>query len=177
MFSYDHNTAVTLIDLFEPKMARSAWHEKPIWQPDFDVSNFHPTFFDTTAATTALEDIISLDENWDGYGALRISSKTADNSRNALREVLFFLPSPDITPNPHGTISFEWESENGLAHLEIGANRYSLFVKPSIGSTLFFDGQANEFDRSLSLEISGLLFPNSEKNAVTETGVVFGEAA
>jgi hypothetical protein len=72
--------------------------------------------------------LAALPENWDGYGALHISAETIHNARRALN-VLAHAPLPEITPNPNGTISFEWETESSEAHLEIGKTRYSFYAK------------------------------------------------
>src|SRR5262245_17389350 len=84
-------------------------------------------------AVATLMEFQDLAPNWDGYGALPVGRETISNGREALSLLLRHISLPDVTPNPNGTIGFEWFSSHGEAHLEIGKTRFSFFAKPREG--------------------------------------------
>lgn len=120
-----------------------------------------------------LLELTSMDENWDGYGALRISQKTISNARASLKNLLRMAPVPDITPNPNGTISLEWETERGVAHLEIGKTRFSFYLKPRSGKPVFDDGPAKQIPANIGEIVSVFLFP-VQNAAGTMTKITVG---
>jgi hypothetical protein len=89
-----------------------------------------------------IEELCRLEPNWDGYGALPISQGTKYNSLATLRGILQSAPSPELTPNPNGTLSFEWETREGSAHLEVGQTKVSFYLKPIVGKPLFVESIA-----------------------------------
>lgn len=105
-------------------------------------------------------EIGKLEANWDGFGALPISQKVLDNAYNALPSLLSILPCPDISANPNGTISFEWQSDQAFASLELGATRYSLVVlTPTYEPLLLGDGDAGDVSVTVAFGIGETLFP------------------
>jgi len=86
-----------------------------------------------------VEELSRMPAGWDGYGALPISSKTKYNALQALRGILAHAPTPDITPNSNGTLSFEWETERGFAHLEVGQTRLSFYIELASAEPVFLD--------------------------------------
>lgn len=80
-------------------------------------------------ARETIEACARMPENWDGYGALRIRAETAQNALDVLEVLPDEVPTPDVTPNPNGTLSFEWESASGVGHLEIGRTRFSFYIQ------------------------------------------------
>jgi hypothetical protein len=106
-------------------------------------------------AENQIEELSRLQENWDGYGGIPINDSTKYNSMAALRGVLVCAPQPDITPNPNGTLSFEWETPRGVAHLEVGQTKMSFYIKPLVGEAIFID--ANTSDMLLSSIMIGIL--------------------
>jgi len=79
----------------------------------------------------ALDDLCLLEENWDGYGASKIEALALEKARIIWRYLADRLPVlPDVVPNPNGTVSFEWESDKGWAHLESGNKTFALYIKP-----------------------------------------------
>ena len=109
-------------------------------------------------AEVELSKFEALPANWDGYGADRIDAQSVKNARAALK-VLRAAPAPELTPNPNGTISMEWETPSGLAHLEVGKTRYSFYVKPSGGDASVIDGDARNVPNGLGTVISAVLYP------------------
>lgn len=98
-------------------------------------------------------------ENWDGYGALKISKIAIGNAKRAISQLLAHVPLPDITPNPNGTVSLEWENARGLGHIEIGQTRYSMFMKLRDNVVIPIDGAADSITSELGLLIAAHLFP------------------
>lgn len=85
-----------------------------------------------------VEDIVSnilsfhtLKQDWDGYGAIPSNVKTCANSISFLVEVKEFKDYiNEVYPNPHGTISIEWENlNNERLVVEIGEDGFSFYIK------------------------------------------------
>jgi hypothetical protein len=77
--------------------------------------------------TKKLLELYSMPDDWDGYGAASISLKVTMQARLFIdsftsRNIL----EPELVPNTNGTISFEWETESGFFHVEIGEEDYSM---------------------------------------------------
>ncbi len=116
------------------------------------------TRVEASAAMSELSKLTALPTNWDGYGAKPIDPATADNARAALAGLLPNAPAPELTPNPNGTISMEWESAAGIAHLEVGKTRYSFYVKPTGGQASVVDGDARNVPKELGAVVSAVLY-------------------
>jgi len=98
-------------------------YEQPtIWTIDLPLER--------VSAREKLEELVRMPENWDGYGAVPIRIETTRNALRMLEILPDEIPMPDITPNPNGTVSFEWESPAGIGHLEIGRTRCSFSITP-----------------------------------------------
>jgi len=113
-------------------------------------------------AETQIEEFSAMLPDWDGYGALPINAATKYNSLASLRGILLYVPAPEITPNPNGTLSFEWETKRGAAHLEIGQTRLSFYIKPKTGHPVFIDASADEIlfnSINVGILVSANLFP------------------
>ncbi|MBA7592270.1 hypothetical protein ES708_34448 [subsurface metagenome] len=85
-----------------------------------------------------VEDIVSnilsfhtLKQDWDGYGAIPSNVKTCANSISFLVEVKEFkVYITEVYPDPHGTISIEWENlNNERLVVEIGEDGFSFYIK------------------------------------------------
>jgi hypothetical protein len=105
---------------------------------------------DAEAALQAqiIDDIATLPENWDGHGAAAISPEASSHARQLLYLLtsLSFLPPPDITPTPSGTIGFTWESASLEAFIEIGRKRCSGYVRTSTRPPILVEGSAGQID-------------------------------
>jgi hypothetical protein len=115
--------------------------------------------FELDEAKAEITTIAGLPANWDGYNALPIQQETKNNALAAAAQILTWAPTSDISPNPNGTISMEWESDYGLAYLEIGKTKYSFFIDRKCGTTLYSDGAADTLLPYLGLLIQSTLFP------------------
>ena len=127
------------------------------WNPDRDMQEFLKAFTEQHQ-TTYLANILktytkqelfkeicsfkSLNNNWDGYGAIPLEIESAANA-------MFLISSLDgniygsidkIFPNPHGTISIIWSNTNDeTVSLEIGNKSMSYYAEISHQETEFFD--------------------------------------
>ena len=104
------------------------------------VANFDVPSWTKYQSDTQLAEIERLGANWDGYGAHPIDAETAKFARNALAIFQRWDVVPDLTPNPNGTISFEWETPKGNAHLEMGKTRFVCILRPTGAATIPFSG-------------------------------------
>jgi hypothetical protein len=128
------------------------------------------------AAKDKIEDFAALPENWDGYGAIQISEETKINAQSALEYILRHAPVPDITPNPNGTLSFEWETARGIGHLEIGRTRFSFYIKPCSGTPMLADGSVSQITEDFGRVVAIGLFP-AQHGAKTMTTITYPLAA
>jgi hypothetical protein len=115
----------------------------------------YPVAFD------AIERVAFANPNWDGYGALPVSAEAKKNALEAVRVILPVAPTPEINPNPNGTLSFEWGTNLGNAHLEIGQTRYSFYVNPRVGPPIFLEGEVETVHRLHGSLVASLLYPTS----------------
>jgi hypothetical protein len=102
------------------------------------------SFADFEGARRSIENPALDHSNWDGYDAFAIGKEAKDNALHALSWIERAAPVPTVTPNANGTISFEWENENGIGNLEIGRTRFSFYIRRSVGDPIFIDGIASQ---------------------------------
>jgi len=94
-----------------------------------------------------------LEANWDGYGAMPISSETYSEARKLLRMIPSSLPRPDISAEPDGEITFEWYKEKySVFVISVGGNNLityaGLFGKSNkIHGTEYFADELSEIIR------------------------------
>lgn len=82
---------------------------------------------DRTAAWALLAELARLVPNWDAYGGEPIGGACVANARALLDALPPDIPSPEVTPNPNGTLTLDWETEDQALSLELGATRFSSF--------------------------------------------------
>jgi hypothetical protein len=114
-----------------------------------------------STAFDAIENVAFAAENWDGEGALPVSYVTKQNAKVVLRDILPVVAVPEINPNSNGTLSFEWETNAGKAHLEIGNTKYSFYVSPKAGKTILYEGGVEDTLRFQGSLVASLLFPKT----------------
>lgn len=107
-----------------------------------DVSSIDKINFTKKEVLRGILSFKSLNNSWDGYGALPLEIDGASNAISVLNSIDEKLIGKieDYYPNSHGTISFEWL--NGLKEklfLEIGNEYFSFFVKYNGVEPLFFN--------------------------------------
>lgn len=89
-----------------------------------------------TETVNNLYGILALDEDWDSYGASRLSPETAKAVTNLLRDIMQSeSPAPQVVPSASGSIQVEWH----LAGIDLEIEVESL-------STIhvFFSDEQNE---------------------------------
>jgi hypothetical protein len=129
--------------------------------------------YEYPAAMEAIRQASFPDGNWDGFGALPIAAETKQNAILAINNILCVAPLPEINPNPSGTLSFQWTTNEGTAHMEIGRTRYSFYVSPRIGDPILFEGDVNSIHQLHGGLVASLLFP-PPSSAGTMTPVRYG---
>lgn len=81
-------------------------------------------------ATEKLQNIASLNQNWDSYGASRPNSVSIYYAYELLRLIhnKVGITRPAITPAPNGNICFEWDEDHLSALLEIQPSGFTKYV-------------------------------------------------
>ena len=150
--------------------------------PYFDAPPQVSCFFDSTIGLTpgaqirerqvalvAIEDFSKFEKAWDGYDALPIHEGVIKSAKYYITSLPDRFPCPELTPDPNGTISMEWETHEGIAHLEIGKTRYSLYIKRHSGDPVFRDGMSTALGTNITDLIGAILYPQYNHHAtVTE---------
>ncbi|MCF0056707.1 hypothetical protein [Dyadobacter sp. CY356] len=84
----------------------------------------------------------SLNHDWDGFGALPLEVESAANAISITNRLSNSALSgiSALYPNPHGTISIDWENgSNEIISLEVGNTSFSYYVKLESSEPAFFD--------------------------------------
>lgn len=104
-------------------------------------------------AQAILQELANLKKDWDGYDALPVTPDSCAHAQRFLAVAPQGMIAPEITPTSNGTITFEWESGEGDALLEIGKSRYSGHIQSKHGQTLYLQGGlATAVDQQLATE-------------------------
>lgn len=104
-----------------------------------------------------------LENDWDGYGGEAIGSEVINASKQYFAMLVDKLPAPDIQPNSNGTISFEWDAPRGIAQLEIGSSKLSLYIKTHIGEPIFVSASSSlQIVADIGLLIHSTLFARQQ---------------
>jgi hypothetical protein len=86
--------------------------------------------------TKALYAILALDDNWDSYGAKRISPEIASAADELLRDIMLAsTPAPQVVPSANGSIQLEWH---------IGGIDLEIEVESLAKSQVLFEDKQNE---------------------------------
>jgi len=118
----------------------------------------------------ALAEFTTLKDGWNGAGSLAPSWQALSASIALLSRMQGTVGQVELTPNESGTISFEWETQRGYAHIEVGRIKYALTIEPDIGGAVFENGQLREFEPGRALEeIRRVLFGAPARVAQDET--------
>lgn len=103
-------------------------------------------------AIEKITQISRLTENWDGEGAIEIAPKAIELASALLRSLPDVFSTPDVSPNPNGTLSLYWALPHGSAELEIGRTRHSWVLLNQDGcatQTCSGDNRAFEHDPAI----------------------------
>jgi hypothetical protein len=99
----------------------------------------------------SFKEISHLNYNWDGEEGLAPHARILENAKYIFKELLEITFPPDITPNNNGTISCEWETSMGSAHLELGMTRYSMYLRSVDEDTQYFNGEIRNINKEIPL--------------------------
>jgi hypothetical protein len=99
-----------------------------------------------------IEKFRAMEADWDGYDANKISDGACDAAKNFIANLPTQFKSPELCPNPSGTISMEWDSEGGQAQLELGKRKFSFYLRKNGIPTIYQNGEAQ-----MAMSICGLL--------------------
>ncbi len=86
----------------------------------------------------------SLNQSWDGFGAIPLEIDSATNTIQLIDLVgeKLFCKINDYYPNPNGTISLEWKNNlNEKVSVEVGNDTFSYFVELASKEVQFFNKQ------------------------------------
>lgn len=72
-----------------------------------------------------LDEIARLPRNWDGYDGGTFLPATIDHARRVRDALTAAGFDVEVTPNPNGTVSLEWQNN----HVEVGATRGIGYVR------------------------------------------------
>lgn len=108
--------------------------------------------------------IAVLQDDWDGYGAVRVCENCINNASSIILALPNSIPSPDLFPNSNGTVTLEWDTDNGLLSIELGKDSFSAFFDTKTVQK----SEQNSFDGNPGLPpfvnmAFQLIFPQSQE--------------
>ncbi len=109
-----------------------------------DIINFCFVSNPILSTISRVDNILSLNHNWDGYNAIPVFTKSGINTKDFISKLdpLLVEKLTDIFPTTYGTITLEWENdEDKKMTIEIGSNSYSYFVLNSNKTPILVDGK------------------------------------
>lgn len=127
---------------------------------------------DREYALSEVNALCRLPGNWDGDGATPINEGAIEHARGAIQELIRRIPAPEIVPNVNGTISLEWETDAGYAHLEVASKTFSFLLKIHGSSPIGMKGSVPPSYRTIADLIGNTLYGSRQDNSVTKV-VVF----
>lgn len=113
-----------------------------------------------------LKEIGEFKQGWDGEGAEPFTQNTLVHALSALSEIVDATAAPDIVPNVNGTISMEWETPKGYAHLEIGTRCFSFLLKPTWSNPIGMKAALPLSYKHIAYLVSDQLYNVPQDNAV-----------
>jgi hypothetical protein len=114
-------------------LTENMYHSYPIDDPStYGVMSNEPLWLRPTVSR--LEEILSLSENWDSYGAEPVSFENAEYAVRFLDFVASLTtPAPFIAPTPEGSVQLEWHRAGIDLEVEI-VSPYRLCVSYEDGA-------------------------------------------
>ncbi len=101
-----------------------------------------------------------LNDNWDGYGAIRPNIETVHQGNSFLSNlnvaILQYLNSEDIYPTPYGTIVMDFYRSDNRLSIEIGESKIGFFS----------DFVNNQYVESDGVNYDRTTFPNELQKAI-----------
>ncbi len=131
--------------IVEVRPRTSGFLTHPQWH---DLALIYSSDRDRTSAWESLDELSKLGPNWDGYDAEPVEPASIANALALLAGLDPETPLPEITPNPNGTLTLDWEAEDESLSLELGVMRFSSFWESRHGTAMkdgFLDTGPPEF--------------------------------
>lgn len=107
------------------------------------------TYADKSVFIEKILSFKSLENSWDGYGALPLGVKSAKNTFTLFDSFDAYILNKisDMHPNPNGTITIEWENKDSeMISLEIGKDTFTYYVDFNTLETKFYNKQSFSFE-------------------------------
>ncbi len=107
-----------------------------------------------TAHIPSLKNRVSLlsclENNWDGYGATKVSEKVLKNTYKFMDTVCktsyyLYLTDENILLTPYGSIILDFKSNNGVVSIEIGSEKIGFFTDFNSNDNVYSDGILTDF--------------------------------
>lgn len=106
-----------------------------------------PELWESAAREDNLSMIAALPDDWDGCGSASVSRQAIIHSRAILSTLSAAGSAPDqILPSPAGTVLFDWETDFGTAHLELGKSTFGFYTSPTVGRPIMNGGEIDDLD-------------------------------
>lgn len=92
----------------------------------------------------------SLENNWDGYGATKVSEVVLKNTYKFIDAVCktsfyLYLTDENILLTPYGSIILDFKSNNGMVSVEIGSEKIGFFTDFNSNDDVYSDGILSDF--------------------------------
>ncbi len=107
------------------------------------------TYADKSAYVEEILSFKSLENSWDGYGAVPLGVKSAKNTLSLIDSFDAYILNKisDMHPNPNGTITIEWENKDSeIISLEVGKDTFTYYVNFNSLETKFYNKQRFSFE-------------------------------
>lgn len=110
----------------------SPFASKPVFACHYDFLKDYMATSSRTAVKNKVSLISMLDDNWDGFGAVKPCNEVISNTYKALDafcEYGYCLQTDeDVYPTPYGSIVLDYKSYAGLLSVEIGKTKLGFFT-------------------------------------------------
>ncbi|MDP2200825.1 MAG: hypothetical protein Q8K07_02310 [Methylicorpusculum sp.] len=122
-----------------------------------------PKWLDQT--TSKLYAILSLEDNWDSYGAKRISNRVADAATELLCNIMQAnTPAPQVVPSANGSIQLEWHLAGVDLEIEVeSANASKVFFEDSLNEESAWEGEIS-FDLTKLVDYISILTTRAQRS-------------
>jgi hypothetical protein len=149
----------------------ASWFTEPLC-----VSSSAYESFQSDQLQEEISAIARLRQNWDGYGAIPVSNNARQNTMAFVNSTAFAnmnFGSPQVAPNPNGTMSVEWENAEGEAYVEFGDALASAFIKRTDGRPVYMHGNAAEIIALMPVLIQTYLTEADPNSIEPSTALVY----
>lgn len=81
----------------------------------------------------------NLDEDWDGYGAPKISITAINNCQLIINKLtLDIIQNVNVSPSEFGSVQLEMEKDNGIVNCDFGDDTFSYYVEKKDAKTEYY---------------------------------------